>query len=178
VGDDRSFSDNGLAQSGNYSDAVLVKLYSGSHDGEYVLEDSQAVFLTTHVAKSISIYLADIGQSFTEGRISKTLDFGELEEWEYRDIEIQVKSNTAYNLKIRSQNNGRLKHEKLNEYIPYSIFVDGVSISSTNNSGTTPLHGSSKSGQVTHGTRVMIGDVSNKVAGRYTDFVTITATAN
>jgi len=66
----------------------------------------------------------------------------------------------------------------MNEYIPYSIFIDGVSLSLGSEGSSTQGHESSMYGSSVHGTRVMIGDVTDKIAGRYTDFVTITATAN
>ena len=57
-----------MAQSGIYSDTMLVKLYSGSYAGEYILEDSKVVYLSSRVEKSVSIALVDSGQNFTQDK--------------------------------------------------------------------------------------------------------------
>ncbi|CAM3047720.1 hypothetical protein [Vibrio rarus] len=104
---------------------------------------------------------------------NNTLDLGVLKSGRSKSLDLTINSNTSYSLSIESKY-GALQHEKNeSKKIHYSISLDGrtVPFDAKMAFSSPPSAGHKKQMQF------KVGSVSGAVAGRYKDYVTITATA-
>jgi spore coat protein U-like protein len=170
-------------RSGSYTDNVQVSLY-GFVDSKkgYVFEDSAALTLLFIVPVKINISLIDEGSAFDESSTAKILDFGFLTQYQEKGADLRVVSNTPYQIRASSTNNGNLKHTSQNALINYGMKVNGSTVSLAGSSGT-PVNLGSGTNTTTAGDRFnlrfqILTNTSTLAAGLYQDQITITAIAN
>ena len=175
-----------LKPSGLYSDLFTVNIYEGTTSANFGTPDSVAnTTVATTIPKIIDLSLANSGGTFDPAQTSQSLNFGTLTEGQAMGFDLKVRSNAGFNVTFSSQNNGVLKHSNPNimDTIAYSLSVNS-SIKDLSHSQTTPVTTATGSGQtslsgVTSPVRVSIGQVgSNRMAGQYSDNITVTATTN
>lgn len=91
-------------------------------------------------------------------------------------LQLRVSSTGEYDISVSSANSGRLRLGASEWFVPYSVAIGNNSF---NLSGTRTVSGSNQS-TATRDTlpfRFIIGDVSNRRAGTYSDVVSVSITA-
>lgn len=171
-----------VIRSGIYSDNIQISIYGfNENSGNYLFEETGTLTVLFFVSKKLQVSLLDEGGAFDPSSTSKVLDFGYLTQNAEKAADLRVLSNGPYQIKISSQNNGRLKLAA-GDTISYSLKVNNtnVALSGTSSSpvaigsGTTTTNAGDKFNlkvRITEGTQ-------NKSAGQYQDILTITAIAN
>ncbi len=172
-------------RSGTYIDVVQVQTYSGFYTDINGYEGYKNLNIFINVAKFISLSLVDTGASHDETKTSKTLDFGELEEFETQDFDVRIVSNAGYILKISSANNGilnRVGGSGINSQIAYDFYANNT-LRSLASSASNPVVIASNTGRTAAGgaqipVKVVIKSVLNKDPGTYQDYLTISVISN
>lgn len=166
---------------GDYEDNFRVSLYRGSPFGGYAFITSSSVRFYYRAGSRVDISLVPTGGSFLVSDTTETLNFGILTTGASKTCDAVIKYNGGFILKASSQNNGRLKHQTLNEYIDYSASFEGITYALTNSSGN-PVQIMRETGESpANGRRlpigITVGDVSGKRGGQYADTITLTVTS-
>ncbi len=170
----------GMYAGGTYSDTYVVKIFEGNRGDTTVPAYSTSVTISTVVPKVINISLVDSGAAYNVSDTSQTLNFGTLSQNETQGFDMRVLTNAGYKVSFSSQNNGNLKHASYNSLVSYSLKVNNVTIN-LNGSSTMPVDVATGSG-IYYATSaplpvlVTIGSIDNKLAGSYSDYITVTAT--
>lgn len=168
--------------SGNYTDIVQISLYGfNENSGNYNFEETSPFTLTFVVPKRILVSLIDEGSIFDASATSKVMDFGNITQNTIKGADLRVLSNTPYNVRVSSTNNGKLKHSA-GDSIDYSFKVNDTSVA-LDNSANSPVSIGTGNMTTTAGAlynlKVQItGSTDDKRAGLYQDVITITAIAN
>jgi hypothetical protein len=106
-----------------------------------------------------------------------TLSFGKLAEGQQRLVDIQVRSNSSYQLDVNSDNNGALaltpKVPGQIWSVPYAATLDGQPLRLTMGASLQNLPPTRPEQDASHRLKVTIGDTARKRAGRYEDVITI-----
>lgn len=171
---------NSNISAGYYYDVVQATIYS--LDGNTLTYNANDnLTLLFYVDQTLQVSIIDEGGTFNAGATSKVLDFGILTQNAEKGADLRVVSNGSYQLRISSQNNGRL-NLPAGDQITYSLRVNGSNVNLAGSSGSPVQIGS---GDATPGAgdlfnlKVRITEsTSNKSAGMYQDILTITAIAN
>lgn len=168
--------------SGNYTDIVQVSLYGFNPNSQlYNFEQNRPFTITFTVPNRIFISLIDEGSVFDASSTSKVMDFGNITENQEKGVDLRVVSNTPYQVKVSSTNNGALKHAE-GDTIDYIFRVNNSPVSLTS-SATAPVSIGIGNRTTAAGDRYNIkvrisGSVENKRSGLYQDMITISAIAN
>lgn len=164
-----------LAPPGSYADTFVVDL----RRGDEVL-DTRTVDVALDVAGQSIVQVSVAGGSYSS---SAAIDFGVLEQGESRDAFLRVGSNSAYNISITSDNNGRMVHQDpdvASAEISYLSYLGGAALD-LQSVASAPFFFSSDGlndrGLEVHRLNFIIGDVSGRPAGEYLDTVRIRVTA-
>lgn len=170
---------------GNYSDTVTLRLYeidSAINPTVYSFEQTSSVTITTTMPKILDLSIVGSGGAFDPASVSRPLNFGTLTEGATLGFDLLVRSNAGYQVTISSQNNGVMKHSTtgVTTTVPYTFTVNGTARSLVGTQAQ-PVSVASGGGQTsTSGIRnpglVTIGSLTDRVAGDYTDNITVTAT--
>jgi hypothetical protein len=172
-----------LVKSGSYSDSFVVKAYQGTFANPAKNpDDTVTITATAVVPKIIRISLVNTGGSFDQNSTTQNLDFGALSTGASKSIDLKEVTNAGYSVTFSSQNNGVLKHATpgISTTVPYTLTVNSTTVNLTSSAaspvevargnGQTSLNGSTQTVSVT------IGQISNQLAGNYSDIITVTAT--
>lgn len=168
--------------SGNYTDIVNLSLYGyNENSGLYNFEESSPFTITFIVPKRIQVSLIDEGSVFDAASTTKVMDFGNITQNQEKGADLRVLSNTPYEVKISSMNEGKLRHNS-GDTINYLLRINGTPMA-LGNSANTPVSIGSGNMTTTAGERYNIrvqitGTTEDKKAGLYQDVITITAIAN
>lgn len=147
---------------GNYPVSLRAMLWRS--DGQLITE--QTVVLNQSVRPRVDLNL--VGGT---GR----LDFGTLGSGQRRSVDVQVRHNTPYLLRLQSQNGGRLQNSQWPQaHIAYRLWIDQQELPLA--SGPVPLQRLA-SALASHRIEVEIQSVDNPPAGNYGDDVLITVEA-
>ncbi len=174
-----------LVAAGNYTDVFSVSVYNGRINNPPNAPDSTStVQITSVVPKIIALSLVEPGSPFDINDTSQTVGFGTLVLGDTKGFDLRVLTNAGYSVNFSSQNNGQLKHITApsvtvpQKAVVYTTRVNGIAydLSHSNNKptevaaggGQTPLSGQLNTVNFT------IGDVQNKMAGDYSDAITVT----
>jgi hypothetical protein len=168
-------------RAGLYRDIVTISTFRLESDNSLEFEASNAYQVNINIPVLLNISLVNEGEPFNINSTSKVLDFGNMEVNQVLGADMIVNSNTPYQLRVSSFNNGKMINGT--SLVGYSLQV---------NNSTVAL-GSSKSSPVTVASESdpspVAGDRFNmKVkilsiptgasTGVYQDSITITAIAN
>ncbi len=166
-----------LRPGGFYLDQVTAKVFKRNNNS---IHDTRNFTCSMYIPKEVQISLVATGGSFNPNDTSENLDFGELQTGESQGFDLISVSNAGYSISFSSQNNGKLKRSGGTQTIDYNLKVNGIT-KNLSSSSTSPVVVATGSGVTTtsgdpKNILVTIGNVSNKVAGTYNDYITITAT--
>lgn len=165
---------------GTYTDNINVVVWVVKN-GNYDFDETTSLAVSIIVPTRLDISLVDEGGTFDASSLSKVFDFGAITQNQIKSADIVVRSNTPYQLKMSSQNGGKLKLGS-SSTIGYLITSNGSNVGVTTPS-TEVIFGSGSGNSGVSGDRfnikVQINEgTSSKAAGLYEDVVTITAVAN
>jgi hypothetical protein len=107
--------------SGAYTDTAILNVYE---DGEDTSSDDIPIEIAVNVQTFLGIRLSS-GTEYGSGSSDAGLFFGTVVGGETESINLIPRANVPYKVKAFSQNSGQMKHESVNEYMPYTISVDG-----------------------------------------------------
>jgi len=135
-----------------------------------IVEDTRRIRIGTQVWPRVAV---SIGELASAGRTSRTVDMGNLQSGVERRLDSSVDANSDYTMSFDSENDMRLKHDKADFYIPYSLTLDGKTVAQRRMiEGHTLRHG--MVGRL-HDFRIMIGRLNiNQPAGHYSDRLMVT----
>lgn len=163
---------------GYYYDWFYLNLYEEISSGSFVLRDSRPILFYYYEPDNIHLSLVESGDPFDQFDTSQLINFGNLYQGQTRGFDIVIQSTNGYNLKISSSNNGKMKHSSANQFVDYTLRVNGapVNLSSSNNNPVNVSNGVGP--HPSDGFRVPlnieVGDTSQAAAGQYEDNLTIT----
>lgn len=162
---------------GTYQDTVNVKLYYGRYNQYNYLVDTSNLTIRYIVPYQISLSLVAPGAPHNAYSSGKSLDFGILQTGEKDFFDIVVVSNSNFQVRFSSQNDGRMKHLTANSFVDYTLNVGG-SIVNLMGSSSGPVSGPVGSGPTpSSGSRfqssITIGAINNQLAGSYKDVITV-----
>ncbi len=128
--------------------------------------DQAIVPLTCTVPPIFEINLAGSGRK-------TTVQFGNLEAGQKASVIVQTRTNNDHRLVFQSVNGGYLSlhgHSGPASKIPYSATVDGEPVTLT---APVALSFAAEPGEASRRVTVTVGDTSGKLAGTYTDVITV-----
>ena len=114
---------------GVYTDIIVADLYKNSVSGSP--EDSESITISITVESSVNISIVDAGAGYNATTSNYGMDFGTLSEGEFLEADAVARANTTYTISIYSYNGSRMKHETVDEYVPYSLSIDNNSVNVT-----------------------------------------------
>lgn len=167
--------------SGTYNDSVQISIYGYKpQNGQYSFESTNNFAVSLIVNKKIDVSVIDEGSPFDANSTSKVLDFGNLEINSEKGADIRVVSNTPYQIKVSSQNNGKMVLNS--STVNYQMKSNGSTVS-LGSSQSNPVSIGSGNATNSAGDRYNVRfkiteDVENKASGLYQDVITITTLAN
>lgn len=177
-----SVSSQNYPAAGTYQDTVQVNVYGFKpNNSNYTFGTSQNLRVYLVVNQKIEISIVDEGAGHNASSTTKVLDFGFLTINQVKGADVRTFSNTPYQLKISSHNNGKLKHSSGSE-VAYELKANGMTVSLGASQGSPVSIGSGTStgsGSHLYNLKFKITEaVTNKTSGEYQDALTITAIAN
>lgn len=143
-------------------------------DGQFRSLGGAAVVIGMTVLPSARIGLAG-AYSMNDGQA--VVDLGELRQGVAPvPLQLRVSSTGEYDISVSSANSGKLRMGASDWSIPYSVAIGGNSVTLT---GASTLAGPGGSGFKRDSLPIqfLIGDVSDKRAGTYSDVISISVTA-
>lgn len=159
-----------IRRSGTFTQDVTLE----AQDSRFRSLGGAPVVLGLTVLPSARIGLAG---AYTMSDGQAVVNLGELREGVAPvPLQLRVSSTGDYDIVVSSANSGRLRLGSSQWFVPYSVAIGGNAINLT---GASTVTGSSRSGLVRDSLpfQFIIGDVSNKRAGVYSDVVSVTITA-
>lgn len=106
---------------GTYTDTANLNVYEDGGDDS---RNTLPVNITVNVQTFLGIKLS-AGSEYGSGSSSAGLFFGTVSGGETDSINLIPRANVPYKVKAFSQNSGQMKHEAVDEYMPYTISVNG-----------------------------------------------------
>ena len=163
--------------SGTYNDTISATIRG---NGNRVRAATTSFRSSIYVPPEVDISLVQSGGPFDVAATNYTLNFGEIVRGVRRQLDLRVKSNTAYRVFIASRNGGHLKHLIGSDTIPYTFRANGRTHSLSSrlpaNLGTSSQVTSAQGDRFA--LEFAMGSPSLKRAGDYEDVLTITAMSN
>lgn len=170
----------GTLASGTFKDNIIIRVFSVRSNGRETFEENQPFSVNLLNNISIEVSIVSEGGTHNPSSTAMVLDFGNLATNAELGADIRVSSNTPYQVRLSSLNNGVLKRNT--STLAYALRVNNTTYSMASSSATPVTVGT---GTATGSTparfnvKVRItGPTSGLVAGEYTDTVTITTIAN
>ena len=158
-----------LVRSGRYDDTVQVALYDDVVD---ILRDRGTFSLNLDVVEQVDVSVSSTSPAFSLARTFEVIDFGTLETNEIQTAFVTVRSTEDFQLFLRSENDGRLVHERGGDFgtIDYSVTLDGRPLGRPEGlieaaDGRGPTGGLGQAYNI----EIQIGEVEQRRAGLYED---------
>lgn len=170
-----------LKPPGNYTDSFVVKAFDLTNGGTTTPDSNVTVSVSTSIARNIQLSLVSTGGGFDPNSTTQSLNFGTLTQGATLGFDLRVLSNAGFAVTFSSQNNGVLKltgsPTSPATTVSYTLTVNGAA-KNLSSSQSSPVTVASGSGQTTtsgvaNPVAVTIGSVSNKMAGSYSDNITV-----
>ncbi len=163
------------AQSGLHRIEYVVSVFA-DEPGLADLQDQTTFAVSARVPPSLDLALGT--RDFAGPPRDVLVDFGVYRGPDVRTVDMFVRSNERYEISIKSENGGQLKHRSVQAFVDYTLELDGRAVPLSDRdlrvleSGPTGDLGNS------HRLSVAIGRLIDlPAAGVYEDIITITATA-
>lgn len=173
-----------LIQKGQYSDSVVLKIFSGSFDNQSAPKFTIPLQINTMVPPILDISLVDRNAGLDVHDTTENLNFGKLETGEKKGFDLRVRSNGGFQVYFSSTNNGNLKNvlSGSNDLVSYALTVDNTPIN-LQGSSNSPVLVKTSNGQTSlqgkpYQVDIVIGDVNDKDEGTYTDHILISVFTN
>ena len=158
-----------LVRSGRYDDTIQVALYDDVVD---VLRDRGTISLNLNVVEQVDVSVSSASPEFSLARTFEVIDFGTLETNEIQTAFVTVRSTEDFQLFLRSENDGRMVHERGGDFgaIDYSVTLDGRPLGRPEGlieaaDGRGPTGGIGEAYSI----EIQIGEVEQRPAGLYED---------
>lgn len=126
---------NQFLPAGTYTDSIDVSVYT---PGSNQSEDTIQVDIEVFVSQFVGLNVGDLTVFDPLHQGGYSMDFGTLESFEQQSTNVVALANIPYTIKVSSANNGSMKHESLDEYIPYQ-FSFAQSAADLTGSQTNPI---------------------------------------
>ncbi len=168
-----------IKESGSYTDTIEVKLYEGDwlNVEAATLIQTKNIIFTVPVSSSLSISL-DNNDFTTHSQINKSL--GTIETNDFVNLNIYVRSNVSYKLKIQSLNSETMVTNPPNGTpLPYEFRVDGVLVDLSSGTAVDALNTTEptvQAGKLYIG-EFKVPEVDDVFKGAYEDIITFTVEA-
>lgn len=159
-----------VRDAGTFSQNVIVE----ARDAAFRTYGGTRLTLGIDVLPSARIGLAG---AFTMNDGQAVVDLGELRQGVAPvPLQLRVSSTGRYDLAVSSANSGKLRMDSTQWSVPYSLAIGGQSV---NLAGTAPVTGPAGHGYRRESLPIqfIIGDVSNRRAGVYSDIISISVSA-
>lgn len=173
-------SSQGTLASGTFTDNIIIRVFSVRNNGTETFEENQPFSVNLLNNVNIEVSIVSEGGQHNPSSTALVLDFGNLATNAELGADIRVSSNTPYQVRLSSLNNGALTRNTSS--LAYALMVNNTIYSLASSSSTPVTVGN---GTATGSTparfnvKVRItGGTSGLVAGEYTDTITITTIAN
>ena len=121
--------ENQFVPAGVYTDTIVANLYKTNFTGSP--KDSESIIISITVEPSVNLSIVNVGAGYNASTTSYDMDFGSLSEGEFLEADAVARANITYNISIYSYNGSRMKHETVDEYVPYTLSVDNNSVDVT-----------------------------------------------
>ena len=159
------------AEAGQFTLRLDVEIFDA--DSLESVSDVFQLSLDANVEKRLQTNIAGTRGSYEDGVTFSVIDFEKLTTNESRRVFIQVRGNAPANIKVSSENDGRMKHEEREDtYVDYSVVVDGESSTLESPLELQRIVASDLEGSA-YPMTVTIGNVDSSYAGAYQDLITI-----
>jgi spore coat protein U-like protein len=152
-----------VVKNGTYTDRVTVNVYEVRNGVPVGPIDSRSAQVRAKVRQVVSARVTVNGVTRTLSGSSGVLNMGELSRSGGGSFELHVAGNSDYDLSLSSENAGRLVSANNPDGIGYSVSVGGRTSQLTRGSSF------SLGGNGTYTVAVQVDDVSQAVAGTYSD---------
>ncbi len=177
-------SDELIPPAGPYTDTVTVR----SYDSDGNVELSEEWTIAAIVPMFVQLAVVPPGGSFDSGGSSFEVDFGVLSDGAQEQVDMLVRSNTAYTVSIESNNAGQLAHTHLSggqqTLIPYALAAEGadgierpVPVSSGGPQDAVGIGGATDQDGRRHELQITVPEVGGATAGDYEDVLFVTVEA-
>lgn len=156
--------------SGTFTQNVTIQ----AQDGNFQSRGGAGLVLGINVLPSARVGLSG---AFSMNDGQAVVNLGELREGVAPvPLHLQVSSTGDYDIVVSSANSGQLRLGSSQWFIPYSVAIAGNAVNLT---GAQTVTGSTRSGLLRDSLpfQFVIGDVSNRRAGVYSDVVSVSITA-
>jgi spore coat protein U-like protein len=165
----------GWVAAGIYMDSYDLLLYEVKKKPKNLTVRSTSTLNVTVPSVGL-LSLVDKDAPFDFSSTTKALDFGELMPNESQSFDVVVKTNSQnYSVYFTSENRGRLKGQQHpSVMIPYTLKVNGRSISLRSASSRVAQGGMALFGERYTNTIVIAPNLSGKTAQTYSDTITVT----
>jgi len=157
---------------GSYRDRVTFRVYSIQGNGIGEVVDIRTVEVSTHVAAAVQANVVVGGISRQLDGSTSMLDFGQMQSGAARSFDLEVSGNSGYSVTVQSDNGGRFMDRTRSQGVPYTLSVNGASVRLDR-----PVSLSYGGGYGRHQMTVTLGDVSQALAGDYSDSLVVTVSA-
>jgi spore coat protein U-like protein len=163
---------NQFLRAGTYTDSIDLNVYT---PGSNQSEDTIPIDIEVTVSQFVGINVGDINVFDPQYQGGYGMDFETLQSYESLSTNVVALANVPYTIRASSANNGSMKHESLDEYIPYE-FSFAQSLADLTGSQTNPIvvlestDITSSTGDV-YQIEVEIGYFDWKPAGDYQDTI-------
>lgn len=161
-----------FAAPGTYQDTIGLELYATDSDGSVSgppLHNSKLT-ISYAVIRAMSVNIKG-------GGTSTTVDFGALSTGQQRSVDIEARSNEAYQFHVSSDNSGVMA---LTPPVPgetwrveYGAALDGETLDLASGQNLRSQPPTRPGTDASHVLMVTVGDTTAKRAGRYEDIITI-----
>lgn len=110
---------------GDYVDMINIGVWASDDGSNWRRFDSKQLRITVTPEEIAQIAIVRPGGSFDPSQ-SLPLDFGTLAPGVSRQAEAVVKASSSYSIYVTSTNGGQMKHQQVNEFIPYVFSFDNA----------------------------------------------------
>lgn len=173
-----------LVPPGTYEDEVTVRVYEGTLTGSYQERSSCVVLYKAIVERMLQMKITGSDNAIGGSPPTHSLDFGEGSAGDSKTINLYVRSNAGYSIKLKSQNKGQLYREdnfrnKPEYKIDYTLDFNGSTVNLDSNTYVTveTYHGMTTAEGNVMPITVTLGSLEEKFAGNYSDVIEVVAQA-
>ena len=141
--------------------------------GVLAVEDTRRIHIGTDVWPRVRV---SVGERADGGISTHQVNLGRLKSGLERRLDFSVYANAGYRISMESENEMQLKHEKASVYIPYSLILDGESLTQSRLVDSNTISQGSI-GRL-HDFRIILGKIEpHQPAGHYSDRLIVTVTS-
>ncbi len=168
-----------LPVAGEYTDTIVATLYQGTLGSYTVTDQQQTTGVAITVPPILDLEIVSSGGTFGTGGLEHAMNFGVLMPGAVRDADLLVRTNTVYNVALRSANQGVLAFvgDDPTSFVPFNLSVDGNLIDLSPETDVTIAESAPPTAEARYAIAVEIPDFGLPSEGEYEDVITVTVTA-